>query len=77
MYLLSKAKPMAIPPKIQHHLFCSKTALYKQIILNVQNNSKGTSGVELNDKMEIKIVDAIKIILRHNLSLERKRDAIL
>jgi hypothetical protein len=31
--------------------------LYKQIKLNVQKRSSGTSGVELKDKIEIKIVE--------------------
>ena len=39
---------------------CLKIALYKQIILNVQNNNNGTSGVELNDNIEINKVELIK-----------------
>tara|TARA_B100000780_G_C20975901_1_gene389792 strand:- start:10 stop:216 length:207 start_codon:yes stop_codon:yes gene_type:complete len=68
---------MKIPLRIQHHLFCSKIALYKQRILNVQNNNNGTSGVELNDIIEIKIVDTSKIILLASLFLDRKREANL
>jgi len=61
VYLLLKAKPIAIPPKIQNHFLSSKIALYKQIKLNVQNSSSGTSGVELKDKIVTKMVEVNKI----------------
>ena len=56
VYLLLKANPIASPPKIQKPDLFSKIALYKHIKLNVQNNNKGTSGVELKESMEIKSV---------------------
>ena len=62
VYLLLKARPIAIPPKIQNLFFYSKIALYKQIKLSVKNNKSGTSGVELNDKIETQKVEANKII---------------
>ena len=52
VYLLLKANPIAIPAKIQNHFLSSKIALYEQIKLNVQNNKRGTSGVELKDKID-------------------------
>ena len=47
---------MVIPAIIQNHFLSSKIALYRHNILKVQNNNKGTSGVELKEIMEIKIV---------------------
>ena len=72
VYLLLKAKPIAIPPKIQNHFFSSKMALNKQIKLNVQNNNNGTSGVELNDKMDTKMVEANKTIALCSFCFDRK-----
>ena len=72
VYLLLNANPMAKPAKIQYHFCCSKMALYKQIKLNVQNKSKGTSGVELNDKIETQIVEAIKIKALCNFCFDKK-----
>ena len=72
VYLLLKAKPIAIPPRIQKSFLSSKIALYKQIKLNVQNNKRGTSGVELNDKIEIKIVDASKTNALCNFCFDKK-----
>jgi len=68
---------MVIPAIIQNHFLSSKIALYRHNILRVQNNNKGTSGVELKEIMEIKIVDANKIILLDNRCFDRKRDANL
>ena len=72
VYLLLNAKPMAIPPRIQNNFFSSKIALYKQIKLKVQNNKSGTSGVELKDKMEIKMVEANKTKALCRFSLDKK-----
>lgn len=72
VYLELKANPIAIPPKIQKSFFSSKMALYKQIKLKVQNNNKGTSGVELKDKMETKMVDANKTNALCNFCLDKK-----
>ena len=72
VYLLLKAKPIAIPPVIQNHFLSSKIALYKQIKLSVQNNKSGTSGVELNDKIETKKVEAIKIRALCNFCFDKK-----
>ena len=77
VYLLLKAHPIAIPPKIQNHFFSSKIALYKQIKLNVQNNNSGTSGVELKDKIETKMVEPIKTSARCSFCSERKYEANL
>ncbi len=72
VYLLLKAKPMAIPPRIQKIFLSSKIALYKQIKLSVQNNKRGTSGVELKDKIDIKIVEANKTNALCNFCFDKK-----
>ena len=72
VYLLLKARPIKIPPKIKNHFFSSKIALYKQIKLSVQNNNKGTSGVELKDKIEMNIVDANNTKAFCNFSFDKK-----
>ena len=46
-------------------------------MLKVQNNNNGTSGVELKEMMEIKIVDANNITLLDNRGFDRKREANL
>ena len=77
MYLLLNANPIDIPASIQHHFFSSKIALYRPIIVKVQNSSKGTSGVELKDRIDMKIVDENKIILLNSRCFDRKRVANL
>ena len=67
VYLLLNASPIAIPAKIQYIFFCWKMALWRQIKLSVQNKIKGTSGVELKERMEINGVETIKTILRQTL----------
>jgi hypothetical protein len=74
VYLLLNANPIAIPARIQCHFFSSKIALYKNKIVKVQNSSKGTSGVELKDRTEIKIVDVNTIKLLNIRCFERKRE---
>tara|TARA_B110000908_G_scaffold96073_1_gene113616 strand:+ start:569 stop:775 length:207 start_codon:yes stop_codon:yes gene_type:complete len=68
---------MLIPARIQYHFFSSKIALYRDKMLKVQNNNNGTSGVELKEMMEIKIVDANNITLLDNRGFDRKREANL
>ena len=68
---------MLIPEKINYHFFSSKMALYKQIKLNVQKSNKGTSGVELNDKIEINRVEEIKMSALSVFLLDKKYEANL
>lgn len=77
VYLLLNANPMAIPAKIQNHFFSWKIALYRPIKLIVQNKIKGTSGVELKERMEMKSVETIKTMLRQTLFDDRKSEASL
>jgi hypothetical protein len=60
VYLLFNAKPMVIPAKIQNRILFSKIALYRKSTESVQKRSRGTSGVETKDKIEIKMVELIK-----------------
>ena len=77
VYLELKANPIAIPPSIQKSFFSSKIALYKLIKLKVQNNNKGTSGVELKDKMETNMVDTKSTKVLCNFCLDKKYEANL
>ena len=72
MYLLLKARPIKTPPSIKNHFFSSNIALNKQIKLSVQNNNKGTSGVELKDNIDTNIVEANSIIAFCTFSLDKK-----
>ena len=63
---------MAIPPRMKNHFLSSKIALYKQSKVSVQKSKSGTSGVELKESIEIKIVEATKIKARCNFCFDKK-----
>ena len=71
VYLLLKANPMVIPAIIQNHFLSSKIALYRHNILKVQNNNKGTSGVELKVDNTAKKIDLVNGEYRQQMKTMR------
>nr|AOE14142.1 hypothetical protein [uncultured bacterium] len=75
VYLLLKESPIAIPPRMKNHFLSSKIALYKQSKLRVQKSKSGTSGVELKESIEMKIVETTRMTARCTFFFDKKQDA--